>query len=147
MADTTMTIAGNLADDPELRYTQAGTPVTTFVVMLNERREQNGEWVEVAKNGMRCTAWRDLAENAAESLAKGDRVLVTGRLVPQQWKDRDTGQDRYGWAMTAEDVAPSLKWATARPEKARRGQGGQSRGQQQGGFTSRPQGDYDAPPF
>ena len=123
MADATITMSGNLADDPTLRFTQSGVAVCSFTLMQNLRQKnQSGEWREVAKNGMRVTAWRDLAEHIAESFHKGERVIVTGRLEPQQWQDRDSGADRYGWQLIADDAGHSLRWATSQAVKAQRGQ-------------------------
>lgn len=162
MADTTQIISGNLAAPPELQFSQAGKPWARFTIMVNERREQNGQWVEVAKNGMRCVAFGDLAEHIAESFPEGKaRVIATGRLVPQQWQDRETGANRYDWQLQVEDIGPSLKWATATPVKAQRPPQGGGYGQQggyapRGGQQGAPQGgdtwgrggdDYDRPPF
>lgn len=145
MPDAYMTITGNVADVPELKFSQAGKAWAQLTVILNERREQSpGNWVEVAKNGMRVVAFGDLAEHAAESVQKGDRVTVAGRLVPQQWEDRETSQARYGWQLQADDVALSLRWATGRVQKARRGGNGGDAGPWAGGGS---QGGYDAPPF
>lgn len=168
MSDNTLTITGNLADDVELRFTQSGIAVATFVVMQTKREKQGNEYVDGAKNGLRVTVWRDQAENVAESIGKGDRVTVTGTLEPQQWQDRQSGDNRYGWELNASEVAVSLRWATAKPQKVRRGQnggggGGYSsgpangaqggygpQGGQQSGYSA-PQGggedDYSTPPF
>lgn len=137
MADTTQIISGNLAAPPDLKFSQAGKPWVKFTIMVNERREQNGQWVEVAKNGMRCVAFGDLAEHIAESFPDGKaRVIAAGRLVPQQWQDRETGANRYDWQLHVEDIGPSLKWATATPVKAQRHQ----QAAPQGGY-GQPQGD------
>lgn len=125
MADTTITISGNLAAAPELRFSHAGNAVASFTVMLSKRQQdQGGQWQEVAANGLRCVAFSDVAENIGESLDKGARVLVTGRLEPQQWQDKTSGENRYGWQLVVNDIGPSLRWATAQPVKALRGQGG-----------------------
>lgn len=161
MPDAIVAISGNLADDPQLRYTQQGTPVVGFTVMQNLRKEQNGQWQEVAKNGLKVTAWRELAEHIAESFRKGERVIVTGRLEPQQWQNRESGQDRYGWQLVAEDAGHSLRWATSQATKAQRDQQssgytqqrpnvaqggyGQQQGAAQGGWGGQQDG-YDAPP-
>ena len=173
MSDNTLTITGNLADDVELRFTQSGIPVASFVVMQTKREKQGQDYVDGAKNGLRVTVWRDQAENVSESIGKGDRVTVTGTLEPQQWQDRQSGDNRYGWELNADEVAVSLRWATAKPQKVRRGQGGGGGGgyssgpanggqggygAQQGGGYSQPQGGdpwagggnrggYDDPPF
>lgn len=168
MSDNTLTITGNLADEVELRFTQSGIPVASFVVMQTKREKQGDQYVDGAKNGLRVTVWRDQAENVAESIGKGDRVTVTGRLEPQQWQDRQSGDNRYGWELVADEVAVSLRWATAKPNKVNRrqngGQGGYpsghgAQGGQQGGYAPQggaqpselgygPQGGgYDTPPF
>lgn len=167
MSDNTLTITGNLADEVELRFTQSGIPVASFVVMQTKREKQGDQYVDGAKNGLRVTVWRDQAENVAESIGKGDRVTVTGRLEPQQWQDRQSGDNRYGWELVADEVAVSLRWATAKPNKVNRrqngGQGGYqsgygAQGEQQGGNASQggaqpselgygQQGSYDTPPF
>lgn len=165
MTDNTLTITGNLADDVELRFTQSGIAVASFVVMQTKREKQGDQYVDGAKNGLRVTVWRDQAENVAESIGKGDRVTVTGTLEPQQWQDRQSGDNRYGWELNADEVAVSLRWATAKPQKANRRQGGQNGagwgGAPQGGGSpgysapTAPQGDpwggsqddYSQPPF
>lgn len=163
MSDNTMTITGNLPDDPELRFTQSGIAVASFTVMQTKREKQGDQYVDGAKNGLRVTVWRDQAENTAESIGKGDRVTVTGRLEPQQWQDRQSGDNRYGWELNADEVAVSLRWATAKPQKVRRGQnggGGYSSGPgngAQGGYGGQQGGDpwagggtsggYNEPPY
>lgn len=148
MSDNTLTITGNLADAPELRFTQSGLAVASFVVMQTKREKQGDQYVDGAKNGLRVTAWRDLAENLAESLEKGSRVTVSGRLEPQQWQDRESGANRYGWELVADDVAVSLRFHTARAQKVdRRQQGTRPSGQgeqwnQQGGYGGQQQGGY-----
>ncbi|MDN5687085.1 MAG: single-stranded DNA-binding protein [Brachybacterium sp.] len=140
MSDNTLTITGNLADEVELRFTQSGIPVASFVVMQTKREKQGQDYVDGAKNGLRITVWRDQAENVAESIGKGDRVTVTGHLEPQQWQDRQSGDNRYGWELVADEVAVSLRWATAKPNKVnRRQRGGSFGGGQQGGY-GQPQG-------
>lgn len=167
MSDNTLTITGNLADEVELRFTQSGIAVASFVVMQTKREMQGQDYVDGAKNGLRISVWRDQAENVAESIGKGDRVTVTGRLEPQQWQDRQSGDNRYGWELVADEVAVSLRWATAKPNKVQRNQqGGGFGGGQQGGYgrsQGAPQGGpaqggdpwagggqgggYDDPPF
>lgn len=151
MADTNITVSGNLAAPPELAFSQAGKAWVKFTIMVNERKEQNGRWEEVAKNGMRAVAFGDLAEHIAESFPDGKaRVIATGRLVPQQWQDRDTGANRYDWQLQVEDIGPSLKWATAQPVKSQPGgarspQGGQPPANDP--WAGGDQGGYDPAPF
>lgn len=159
-----LTIVGHLADQVDIRFSQAGNAWCSFTVMLNkwEKRGQNQEPEQTAKNGMRCIAFGQLAQNIADSTEKGSRVTVTGRLEPQQWQDRESGQDRYGWQLVAEDVAASMKSATVQivrnpRQDGQQGQGapyggqGQSRGGYgpQGGdpWAGGNQGGYDDPPF
>lgn len=145
MSDNTLTITGNLPDAPELRFTQSGIAVATFTVMQTKREKQGDQYVDGAKNGLRVTVWRDMAENVAESLVKGSRVTVTGRLEPQNWQDRESGANRYGWELVADDVAVSLRFHTAQPNKVDRRQGGGRAfggGAQQGQQQGAPQGGY-----
>ena len=142
MTDNTLTITGNLADEVELRFTQSGIAVASFVVMQTKREKQGDQYVDGAKNGLRVTVWRDQAENVAESIGKGDRVTVTGTLEPQQWQDRQSGDNRYGWELNADEVAVSLRWATAKPQKARRGQNGGGGGGYSPGAGNGAQGGY-----
>lgn len=158
MSDNTLTITGNLPDAPDLRFTQSGIAVATFTVMQTKREKQGDQYVDGAKNGLRVTVWRDMAENVAESLVKGSRVTVTGRLEPQNWQDRETGANRYGWELVADDVAASLRFHTAQPNKVDRRGGRASQGAPQGGGYGQAQGGdpwagggnqggYDDPPF
>jgi single-strand DNA-binding protein len=138
MADTTVTITGNLTDDPEFRVTQAGTAVATFRVAVTPRRpDGKGGWTDGETSFFKVVAWRQLAENLAESLGKGDRVIVTGQLRMHAWETPE-GDKRSTIEVQADEVGPSLRWATARPEKAARS-GGQTRGR--GGEFN------DPPPF
>lgn len=129
MIENHLTMSGNLAGDVELKYSQAGKPYAVFTVMQSVRVKQGETWVDGPKNGLRVTCFGDLAEHVAESLVKGSRVVVSGRLEPQQWADAQTMQPRYGWAMAADDVAASLKFHTGQLTKA-----------QQGGFQGGPSG-------
>ena len=106
--DNTVTIVGNVTRDPELRYTPAGAAVANFGVAWN-RKGQNDEDV-VSFFDVRC--WRNLAENVSESISKGSSVIVYGRLDQRSWENQD-GERRSKVEIVADDVAPSLKWATA----------------------------------
>ena len=106
--DNTVTIVGNVTRDPELRYTPAGAAVANFGVAWN-RKDQNGEDVV---SFFDVTCWRNLAENVSESITKGSRVVIHGRLDQRSWDNQD-GERRSKVEIMAEDVAPSLKWATA----------------------------------
>lgn len=148
--DTLITIVGNATGDPEIRFTPSGAAVANWTVASTPRRfdKQSGQWVDGDTLFMRCSIWRDAAENVAESIHKGDRVIVTGRLVQREYQTRE-GEKRTVVELQAEEVGPSLRYATARVTKAQRSQGGgQQRqqapqhGQQDAGA---PQGGWDAP--
>ena len=108
-----VTVVGNLTRDPELRFTPAGAPVTTFGVAVNRRwqNRDNQQWEE-STSFFNVTCWRDLAQNVSESLEKGARVLVTGRLEQRSWETQD-GERRSVVEIIADEVSPSLRWATA----------------------------------
>ena len=116
MADTTTTIVGKLTDTPELRYTPNGAPVASFTVAVTPRVKDGDGWKDGETSFFRCTAWRSLAENLAESLTKGTRVMVQGRLQQRSW-ETDAGEKRSVVEVQAEEVGPSLRWATAKPER------------------------------
>jgi single-strand DNA-binding protein len=107
-----VSFAGNLTDDPELRHTESGIARATFRVAVSGRREQEPSFFTVV-------VWRDQAEHAAESLAKGSRVVVLGRLQQRSWT-ADDGSARSTVEVMAEELGPSLRWATATPVKATR---------------------------
>ena len=134
--ENTIVVVGNLADDPELRYTPNGTPVANCRVAVNRRRKnsQTNEWEEFLDGFFTVNVWRDHAENVAETLHKGDRVLVQGRLISRSYETQQ-GETRWVTEIEADEICPSLRWARAKVEKVRGGGGG-------GGS---PRGD-DAPP-
>lgn len=119
--DSTTTIIGNLARDPELRFTPSGQAVVSFGVAVNRRwqNKQTQEWEEQV-SFIDCTAWGTLGENVAESLEKGARVIVTGRLEQQSWDDKDTGQKRSKVQIVVDSMGPDLRWATCQVVKAER---------------------------
>lgn len=122
MSDNNVTIVGNVTDDPELRYTEQGVALATFSVAVSHRtKDKAGEWVDQRDGFFRCTCWRELAENVAESLKKGMRVVVTGRLKQDSFTD-SRGESRQAVQVTVDDVGPSLKWATAQVTKTERKQ-------------------------
>lgn len=124
MANTT-TITGNLTREPEIRYTKDGQPTTQFGVAVNRRWQDRAtqEWQESA-SFFDVVCWRELAENAALTLTKGMRVVVTGRLEQRSWETEE-GEHRAKVEITAEEVGPSLRFATAEVHKVeRRGTGG-----------------------
>jgi single-strand DNA-binding protein len=119
--ETIITAVGNLTADPELRFTNAGIPVTAFTVASSPRvyDQASGQWKDGDTLFLRCSAWRHLAEHAAESLEKGMRVIVTGRLRQRDYEAAD-GTRRTVCELDADDIGPSLKWATAKIAKASR---------------------------
>ena len=112
-ADNTVTIVGNCTRDPELRFTPSGQAVANFGVAVNRRwqNRQTQEWEE-ATSFFDISCWQQLAENVAESVQKGTRVVITGRLDQRSWETQD-GDKRSKIEIVADDVAPSLRWATA----------------------------------
>ena len=110
--ETTVTVVGNLTADPELRFTPAGQAVASFTVATNPRRfdKQTGGWVDDDPAFFRCSLWREAAKNMTESLRKGMRVIVTGRLVQRSYTTRE-GDKRTTMEVQAEEVGPSLRWA------------------------------------
>jgi single-strand DNA-binding protein len=119
--DTLITVAGNLTADPDLRCTPAGVAVAAFTVAASRRvyDQASGQWKDGDTLFLRCSAWRHLAEHAAESLTKGTRVIVTGRLRQRQYETSE-GDKRTVYEVDADDVGPSLRWATAKSAKATR---------------------------
>ena len=116
--DNQVVIVGNLTRDPELRYTPNGAALVKFGVAVSRRAKDDttGQWKDVETNFFNVTAWRGLAENVAESLTQGSRVVVVGRLRTNQWETQE-GEKRSTIEIEAEEVGPSLKWATAKLEK------------------------------
>jgi len=119
MADTHVTLTGNLTDDPELRVTPGGAPVASFRLAVTPRVKDGDTWRDGETSHFRVNAWRDLAENLTESLAKGARVIVVGQLKARSWETPE-GDKRTVVEVTAEEVGPSLRWATATPERTSR---------------------------
>ena len=137
MSENTVTLVGNLTDDPELRFTAQGASVANFRIAVSKRIRdpQTNEWKDGDTSFFRVNVWRQLAENVAESLTRGTRVIVTGTLKMRQWETQE-GEKRSVVEVEATEVGPSLKWATAKMEKTSRQSGGQ---QASGG------GDWDSP--
>lgn len=119
--DVPITIVGNLTGDPELRFTPGGEAVCKFTVAFNPRVKDraSGEWKDGEPSFYSCTAWRQLGENMAESLARGARVIVTGSLRQRQWETTE-GEKRWAWEITVDAVGPDLSWATATVKKMAR---------------------------
>jgi single-strand DNA-binding protein len=121
---TTVSFEGNLADDPQVRFTPSGKQITELTVLVNQRRQNSdGGWVEVEPTRFVVRAFKSLAENIAESLAKGDRVFVHGTMTTEAWTDKQSGEKRTAPRVLAEIVGPSLRWATARITKTSRSSG------------------------
>jgi single-strand DNA-binding protein len=165
--DTQITIAGNLVDDPELRFTPAGQPVARFRVASTPRFRDNstGEWKDGDSLFLTCNVWRQAAENVAESLTRGMRVIVSGRLRQRSYETKE-GEKRTVYEVEVDDVGPSLRNASAKVNRASRngagggqrdqagGPGGRSSGSGQGGGDTDPWasdssggGFTDEPPF
>ena len=119
--DTQITIAGNLVDDPELRFTPAGQPVAKFRVASTPRFRDNstGEWKDGDSLFLTCNVWRQAAENVAESLTRGTRVIVSGRLRQRSYETKE-GEKRTVYEVEVDDVGPSLRNASAKVNKVAR---------------------------
>ena len=150
--DTTITIIGNCVAEPELRFTPSGAAVANFTVASTPRTfdKQSNEWKDGETLFMRCSVWREAAEHVAESLQRGSRVIVTGRLKSRSY-DTKEGEKRTVVELEVDEVGPSLRYATAKVQRSQRansdvGQSGQWGGQQQtqgdpwvtGGTTEEP---------
>ena len=133
--DTIITVIGNLTADPELRFTPSGAAVANFTVASTPRTvdRNTNEWKDGEALFLRCNIWREAAENVAESLTKGTRVIVSGRLKQRSYDDRE-GQRRTVVELEVDEIGPSLRYATAKPTRTQRGGGGG------GGFSGGGQG-------
>jgi single-strand DNA-binding protein len=136
--ETTITVVGNLTADPELRFTQSGAAVASFTVASTPRTfdKASGEWKDGEALFLRCNVWRQVAENVAESLTRGSRVLVTGRLRQRSFETKE-GEKRTVMELEVDEIGPSLRYATAKVNKVSRG-GGEGGGF--GGGSSAPRG-------
>jgi single-strand DNA-binding protein len=123
--DTTITVIGNLTADPELRFTPSGAAVANFTVASTPRiyDRQSSEWKDGDALFLRCNIWREAAENVAESLTRGSRVIVTGRLKQRSFETRE-GEKRTVFEVEVDEIGPSLRYATAKVNKASRSGGG-----------------------
>jgi single-strand DNA-binding protein len=119
MADTTI-ICGNLTDNPELRFTPNGAAVANFRVAVTPRVREGNDWKDGDTSFFRVNAWRSLAEHATDSLSKGDRVIVLGRLKARTWETPE-GERRSVVEIEADEIGPSLRWATAKPQRTNAG--------------------------
>ena len=128
MAAPTVTVVGRLTADPELRFTPSGDAVVNFTVASNDSYKKNDEWVDKPAVFLRANAWRDLAENVAESLSKGDEVIVVGKLAQRDFETRD-GEKRTVVELEVQTIGPSLRAVSATLQKAEKaGAGGGWRG-------------------
>ncbi len=133
MSGNSVTIVGNVTRDPELRYTASGQAMAKFGLAVNRRwqNRQTQEWEE-ATSFFDVVAWREMAENVSESVQKGSRVIVTGRLDQRSWETPD-GDRRSAVEITADEIGPSLRWATASVQRNER-RGGTEPGAPAGNF-------------
>jgi single-strand DNA-binding protein len=123
--ETTITVVGNLTDDPELRFTPSGAAVAKFRIASTPRTldRQSGEWKDGEPLFLACNIWRDAAEHVAESLQRGARVIVQGRLRQRSYETRE-GEKRTVYELEVDEIGPSLRYATAKVQKASRSGGG-----------------------
>ena len=123
--ETAITVVGNLTDDPQLRFLPNGTAMVKFTVASTPRTldRTSGQWKDGDPLFLTCTAWRDTAEHIAESLAKGTRVIVTGRLRLSRW-ETDEGEKRSAYGLDVDEVGPSLRFAQAKVTKMTRTRAG-----------------------
>ena len=142
MTDTVITVVGNLTADPELRFTASGAPVANFTVASTPRTfdRQTNEWKDGEALFLRCSIWRDAAENVTESLTKGTRVVVQGKLKQRSYETRE-GERRTVVELEVDEIGPSLRYATAKVTRTPRGgSGGGNFGGNQGGYGGGNQG-------
>lgn len=166
--DINVTVVGNLTNDPELRFTPSGAAVASFTVATSSRLldKTTNEWKDGDPTYLRCSVWRQYAENVAESLTKGTRVIVSGKLKQRSFETRE-GEKRTVMEVEVEDVGPALRYATAKVNRVQRsdggfaggGQGGDQFGGQFGSqgngnepasdpwATGAPAANFDEPPF
>ena len=150
--DVVVTVCGNLTADPELRFTPSGAAVANFTVASTPRKfdKQANEWKDEPTLFMRCSVWRDAAENVAESLDRGTRVIVTGRLKQRSYETKE-GENRTVVELDVDEVGPSLKSASAKVSRtARQGTQGSQQAQTGGGdpwAAAAPAATTDSPPF
>jgi single-strand DNA-binding protein len=141
--DTTITLVGNLVDDPELRFTPTGAAVAKFRVASTPRYldKATNEWKDGESLFLQCNIWRQAAENVAESLTKGMRVILTGRLKQRSYETKE-GEKRTVFEVEVDEVGPSLRNATAKVTRTQRAAGGNG-----GGGFSAPAADFNEDPW
>lgn len=141
--ETTITVIGNLTNDPELRFTPSGSAVANFSIASTPRMfdRNSNEWVDGETLFLRASIWREAAENVAESLTKGMRVIATGRLKSRSYEDKKTQEKRTVIELEVDEIGPSLRYANAKVNRTQRsGNGGN-----QGGFNGGQQAAQDDP--
>src|SRR5947208_8926108 len=121
MPDNSVTLVGNITRDPELRFTPSGQAIATFGMAVNRRFQRNNQWEEQT-SFFNVTAWGTLGENASNSLHKGARIIVNGRLEQRSWETQE-GEKRSVVEVVADEIGPSLRWATAEITKNERREG------------------------
>lgn len=143
MVDNQVVLVGNLTDDPELRFTPQGAAVANFRIAVTPRFRDGDVWKDGETSFFRVNVWRQQAENVAESLTRGSRCIVTGRLRSRSWETPE-GEKRYATEVEADEVAPSLKFATAKVNRVSSGRDYADRGE-----SAPPATDWqnDASPF
>lgn len=147
--ETIITVCGNLVADPELRFTPSGAAVANFTVASTPRTfdRQSGEWKDGEALFLRCSIWRQAAENAAETLAKGARVIVQGRLQQRSFETKE-GEKRFVIELQVDEIGPSLRYATAKVNKVTRKTATSGGDLGEGPWGNAPAGITDeAPPF
>ncbi|GGM10223.1 single-stranded DNA-binding protein [Dactylosporangium sucinum] len=146
--DTTITVIGNLTDDPELRFTPSGAAVAKFRVASTPRfmDRQSNEWKDGEPLFLSCTVWRQAAENVAESLQRGARVIVSGRLKSRTYETRE-GEKRTVIELEVDEIGPSLRYATAKVQKMSRSSGGGGGGFGSGGGGGNGGGGFNDDPW
>lgn len=139
-----ITVVGNLAGDPELRFTASGHAVANFTIAQTPRtrNQQSGEWLDDETLWVRASVWRDVAENVAETLTKGMRVIAYGRLKARSFETKE-GQQRTNWELDVDEIGPSIRWATAQVNRTPRSGGGGGFG---GGGQGAPGGNWGGAP-
>jgi single-strand DNA-binding protein len=137
--DNQVMLVGNLTDDPELRFTPGGAPVANFRLAVTPRIREGDAWKDGETSFFRINVWRDQAENVAETLQKGTRAIVVGRLRTRSWETPE-GEKRSVTEVEADEIGPSLKFATAKVERANRGGSASAGASKSGQFN-------DEPPF
>jgi single-strand DNA-binding protein len=148
MPGNSITLVGNVTRDPELRFTPSGQATATFGLAVNRRwqNRQSQEWEE-ATSFFNIVCWREMAENVSESVTKGSRIIVTGRLEQRSWETPD-GDKRSQVEVIADELGPSLRWATAQVVRnERRGPGGDSTGGNEGPPRAARTASNEPPPY